>query len=61
VKSSQVETGGLFRCCVQTVMLDPGPDEQGRTITCHYCGNRVTFERGAWRDLELSRREHAPS
>ncbi len=33
---SQIDTAGLFRCCVQSILDDEGPDEEGRTIGCKF-------------------------
>lgn len=53
MRTSEIATAELWRCCIQTVLHDPGPDVNGRAIVCHYCGGQLTFERGAWRDLDL--------
>lgn len=34
---SRFNPGGLFRCCVQTIIEDAGPETVGRRINCQWC------------------------
>ena len=64
MKDSPIYTGGLFRCCIQAVENDPGPDEIGREIVTPCCKTRLRYETRreglipAWRwVMELKPRE----
>ena len=37
MRGSRIDDGGLFRCCVQSIHDDDGPDEIGRTLHCTWC------------------------
>lgn len=60
---SRFNPGGLFRCCVQTIIDDPGPDEIGRTMNCPFCDAPLVVVQGhrhpewEWnREAEISMR-----
>jgi hypothetical protein len=46
----QIRQGGLFRCCLltleETELSDP--PEEGDTITCSYCGQTMSMNKGSW-------------
>lgn len=44
-----IRTGGLFRCCIQTIKERKEPGQEGDTINCAYaCGGAMVFKHGAW-------------
>jgi hypothetical protein len=59
--SSRFNPGGLFRCCVQTIIDDDGPEPIGRCMNCRYCDapmvviDEYGYPEWAWdRDAEVS-------
>lgn len=63
MKTSVIYPGGIFRCCMGSIIDDEGPDEVGRTIRSKCCNTPLTFMEAhqgppgwAW-DKELENKE----
>jgi hypothetical protein len=48
---SRFDPGGLFRCCVETIIEDDRVEYIGRTMTCTYCDAPLIVIQG-YRHLE---------
>ena len=48
--SAQIETGGLYRCCVEGLraLIDSGNEDQGEFV-CEHCNSRTVKTQNVWR------------
>lgn len=47
----RVRTGGLMRCCIETVVQHAQlgtPPKEGDTLTCRSCQEPLRYRDGAW-------------
>lgn len=49
MQESRINTGGMMRCCIQTILDDPGPDTEDREIECKYCKEPIHFKDKTWK------------
>lgn len=50
-QESKIRQGGLMRCCIETITIYQGSDEEGKVIDCAYekLGNQqLRYRDGAW-------------
>ena len=50
MKDSMVKPERLYKCCIGTILNDPGPDEEGRLLRCvaAHDARTMVFSEGAW-------------
>ena len=46
---TEINQGGLIRCCIQTIREDTGAvAHEGERLSCKQCGNRMVVKKGLW-------------
>lgn len=48
-EGSRFYTGGLMRCCVETIARDAEPEYDGRILPCLWCSSSMRYAGDAWR------------
>ena len=46
--TSKVKTGGLMRCCIETLAEYEGEEKENQVLDCHHCEDSIIFIDGWW-------------